>query len=88
MAGEPAGTVVSVLKLKGAAVQQDLAEAIMEAAGPVAAVSPRAEPLDLPSDEDALLWAATTYLDRRKLSIYGGSSEIQRNIIARRILKI
>lgn len=88
MAGESAGTIVSVLKLKGAAVQQDLAEAIMEAAGPVAALSPRAEKLDLPLDEAELLWAATTYLDRRKLSIYGGSSEIQRNIVSRRILKI
>ena len=31
---------------------------------------------------------AQQYFDRRKLTIYGGSSEIQRNIIARRILNV
>jgi alkylation response protein AidB-like acyl-CoA dehydrogenase len=89
MAGAPAGPEVSVLKLKGAQVQQELAELIMEVAGPLALVIPdSASSLDLPECERDLLHAAVTYLDRRKLSIYGGSSEIQRNIISRRILNI
>jgi alkylation response protein AidB-like acyl-CoA dehydrogenase len=31
---------------------------------------------------------AQQFLDKRKLTIYGGSSEIQRNIIARRLLNV
>jgi len=31
---------------------------------------------------------AQQFFDRRKLTIYGGSSEIQRNIIARRLLNV
>ena len=41
------------------------------------------EPI-LPSDSAYL---SQQYFDRRKLSIYGGASEIQRNIIAQRILR-
>ena len=33
-------------------------------------------------------YMAQQHFDRRKLTIYGGSSEIQRNIIARRLLNV
>jgi alkylation response protein AidB-like acyl-CoA dehydrogenase len=83
-AGQPPGPEVSVLKLKGAKIQQDLAELIMEIAGPLAVVDPASRAGT--ADAEPLLYAATTYLDLRKLGIYGGSNEIQKNIIARRIL--
>lgn len=89
MAGEPPGPEVSVLKIRGAEIQQGLCEAIAEAVGQVALIQP-ATVLGQSGDwaEDPWLHAATTYFDRRKISIYGGSSEIQKNIISRRILKI
>jgi len=89
VAGQPPGVEVSVLKLTGARLQQRLAELLMEVAGPVAMLQPESA-LD-PSGvhgSDELLYAATRYLDCRKLGIYGGSNEVQRNIIARRILNL
>ncbi|WP_407151103.1 pimeloyl-CoA dehydrogenase large subunit [Bradyrhizobium sp. ORS 86] len=75
----------SVLKLKGSEIQQTTTELLMELIGPFAA----------PFDEDphgsglTANWAAQIapiYFNNRKLSIYGGSSEIQRNIIAKVVL--
>jgi alkylation response protein AidB-like acyl-CoA dehydrogenase len=89
VAGQPPGAEVSVLKLKGARIQQDLAEMMMEVAGPAANLEPRsAIACGSAFAEDASLFAATTYFDLRKLGIYGGSNEIQKNIIAHRILNL
>ncbi|MGW6620815.1 acyl-CoA dehydrogenase family protein [Nocardia sp. NPDC055002] len=67
----------SVLKLRGSELQQAATELMMELAGPGA----------LHSDVDR--WAGRTtaaYLNCRKTSIYGGSTEVQRSIIASTIL--
>ena len=72
----------SVLKLRGSQLQQIATELLVEVAGPDA----------LPADGDDISspnWAQTSaphYLNYRKTSIYGGSSEVQRNIIASTIL--
>ncbi len=70
----------SVLKLKGSELQQAVTELTVDLAGP----------LSLASDSETVPeWAALsvpTYLNFRKASIYGGSNEIQRQIIARTIL--
>jgi hypothetical protein len=72
----------SVLKLRGSQLQQVATELSVEAAGPDA----------LPADGENISsprWAQTSaprYLNWRKASIYGGSSEVQRNIIASTIL--
>ncbi|KUI32097.1 acyl-CoA dehydrogenase [Mycobacterium sp. IS-1496] len=73
----------SVLKLRGSQLQQLATELLVEVAGPDA----------LPFDAGAGLaspeWAqrsAPTYLNYRKTSIYGGSNEVQRTIIASTIL--
>ena len=72
----------SVLKLRGSQLQQVATELLVEAAGPDA----------LPTNGDDVAspdWAQTSarrYLNWRKASIYGGSSEVQRNIIASTIL--
>jgi alkylation response protein AidB-like acyl-CoA dehydrogenase len=73
----------SVLKLKGTELQQAVTELIVDLAGPASAASGARDATDLP-------WWAThsvpVYLNFRKASIYGGSNEVQRQIIARTIL--
>ena len=80
------GPEASLLKIKGTEIQQAISELMMHAAGP------RALPLrhgatgdrsDMPSYATRL---AASYLNLRKTSIYGGSNEIQKNIIAQTIL--
>ncbi|OBK21785.1 acyl-CoA dehydrogenase [Mycobacterium asiaticum] len=72
----------SVLKLRGSQLQQIATELLVEVAGADA----------LPVNGDGIAspqWAqssAPTYLNYRKTSIYGGSNEVQRNIIASTIL--
>ena len=78
----------SILKLNGSVIQQQLTELMMEVVGPY--VMPAQEP-DQEQNEpfigpDYAASAAPTYFNYRKVSIYGGSNEIQRNIIAKAIL--
>lgn len=73
----------SVLKLRGSQLQQVATELLMEVAGPDAL--PFAAGDDIASPQ----WAqdsAPRYLNYRKTSIYGGSNEVQRTIIASTIL--
>lgn len=81
------GIEASLLKIRGSEIQQTLTELIMECAGPYA-VPFTAEAMDADSQADTangeLLNAlAPHYLDWRKISIYGGSNEVQKNIIAK-----
>ncbi len=88
VAGKAEASVVSVVKLRGAQLQQAITELMFEEAGqlsfPDALTLPEGEPVVPPDD----MWHAQQAFDRRKLTIYGGSAEIQKNIIARRILRI
>lgn len=73
----------SVLKLKGSVLQQEVTELIVDIAGPLSVASFAEEGSDVPD------WArvsAPEYLNYRKVSIYGGSNEVQRLIIAGTIL--
>ncbi|MFL5227874.1 MAG: pimeloyl-CoA dehydrogenase large subunit [Microvirga sp.] len=76
----------SVLKIKGSEIQQATTELLMEVIGPFAA------PFDEHGDDgsnEAMDWTAQiapSYFNNRKVSIYGGSNEIQRNIIAKAVL--
>lgn len=86
------GPEASVLKIRGSEIQQDLAMLQMEVAGPDA----------WPYDPDWLVagndfhgpgpeMAATAgagYADMRKTSIYGGTTEVQKGIIARLVLGV
>ena len=56
---------------------------LLEVAGPDAA---RGAALDADPGMEWLTGAAPRYFNWRKLSIYGGSNEIQRNIIAKAVL--
>ncbi len=72
----------SVLKVKGTELQQAASRLVVDLAGPAAATSPVTDTPEPP-------WArraTPTYLNLRKASIYGGSNEVQRQIIAQTIL--
>jgi alkylation response protein AidB-like acyl-CoA dehydrogenase len=88
----PAGTpdpVSSVLKLKGSELQQDATELLVDVLGP-AGLAYR-ESAQVPDGFAALpegaVDALPTYFNWRKASIYAGSNEVQRQIIAKAILK-
>jgi len=84
------GPEASILKIKGTEVQQALSELMMYAVGPYALPFERGsrEEGDLRSTAGPAYAAplAATYCNYRKVSIYGGSNEIQRNIISQMIL--
>jgi pimeloyl-CoA dehydrogenase large subunit len=82
----------SILKIKGSEIQQATTQLALEMAGPFALAyhDPETEidegTNDLP---DGFGWADTAapeYFNYRKVTIYGGSNEIQRNIIAKMVL--
>ena len=73
----------SVLKLKGTELQQAVSELVVDLAGPASLASSAGDVSDLAA------WtrrATPAYLNLRKASIYGGSNEVQRQIIAGTIL--
>jgi alkylation response protein AidB-like acyl-CoA dehydrogenase len=84
------GPEASVLKIKGTEIQQALSELMMYAVGPYALPFARrsSEEGDLTSAAGPEYAAplAATYCNYRKVTIYGGSNEIQRNIISQMIL--
>lgn len=86
LSGKAPGPEVSVLKIRGGEIQQALTELLMEAGE----IQSLAHPVDLPHGIVPIETAhmSQQFFDRRKLTIYGGSSEIQRNIIARRLLNV
>jgi alkylation response protein AidB-like acyl-CoA dehydrogenase len=80
--GEP-HPASSVLKLKGSELQQAVSELAVDLAGTGSLASGADDASAVP------VWQRRTtprYLNYRKASIYGGSNEIQRQIIASRIL--
>lgn len=88
--GKAIGPEVSAIKIRSSELFQLVLELTFEVAGYQA----------LPYDEDLLLGramvpafspgyaalAATKYFNRRSVSIFGGTTEIQKNIIAKRVL--
>ncbi|NMM27136.1 MAG: pimeloyl-CoA dehydrogenase large subunit [Glaciimonas sp.] len=84
------GPEASILKIKGTEIQQAITELLTQAVGPYA-LPLRREAMAAGYRGDAVgpFYAAplaANYLNMRKLSIYGGSTEIQKNIIAQMIL--
>jgi alkylation response protein AidB-like acyl-CoA dehydrogenase len=84
------GPVVSILKVQSSVIQQRLSELLLEAVGPyglpfVAERQRESSTLQGVGPAYAAGLAAK-YCNQRKLSIFGGSNEIQKNIIARMIL--
>ena len=81
----------SILKIKGSELQQAISELLLEVVGPYA-LPYQPEYLDEerwnepPVGPDWAPSLAPTYFNMRKVSIYGGTNEIQKNIIAKAIL--
>jgi alkylation response protein AidB-like acyl-CoA dehydrogenase len=84
------GPEASILKVKGTEIQQAITELLTQAVGPYALQLNRAAMAAGYNGEHAgPAYAeplAAGYLNMRKLSIYGGSNEIQKNIISQMIL--
>lgn len=78
----------SILKLMGSEIRQRATELLVEASGERALVSERERPTAIAPEEEALERAAETYYELRATTIYGGSSEIQKNIIAQAVLHL
>jgi alkylation response protein AidB-like acyl-CoA dehydrogenase len=82
--GRPPGAEVSLLKIKGTEIQQAISELMMQVAGPFAQTF---RPSDAAATFDAFTASlAPRYCNLRKATIYAGSNEIQRNIIAKATL--
>jgi alkylation response protein AidB-like acyl-CoA dehydrogenase len=84
--GSP-GIEANILKIRGSEIQQRLTELMMEAVGPYALpFDERVRDHGLAKDRVGPLYVAglgPNYLMTRVVTIYGGSNEIQRNIIAK-----
>ena len=88
-AGKNPGPESSVLKIKGSEIQQRLTELTLEMAGHYGA--PYYRGFGEGDNEHPIgpAWAnraAPSYYNMRKTTIYGGSNEIQRNVIAKMVL--
>ncbi len=87
--GQNPGAMSSMIKLRGTEVMQQVQEYAVEATGWYAMPFPEqrawnanVEPIG-PEGADVL---APRYFNGRKMTIYGGSSEVQRGIMAKAIL--
>ena len=87
--GRENGAEASLIKLRGTELYQDIAETLIDALGPagiawdVAALH-RAEPPPVgPDDAGGII---KDHLYNRAATIFGGSSEVQRNILAKAVL--
>jgi alkylation response protein AidB-like acyl-CoA dehydrogenase len=84
----------SILKLRGSELEQDVFSLGVDLAGAMASAWEPVDSFEPPADgseevggnPEWALHAMPTYLNFRKASIYGGSNEVQRQIIATGIL--
>ena len=81
--GQPPGADVSMLKIRGTEIQQSITELMMQAVGPMAQPF---KAVDHGAIDHYTSRLAPRYFNYRKTSIYAGSNEIQRNIIAKMTL--
>ena len=81
--GQPPGADVSMLKIRGTELQQLITELMMQAVGPMAQPFKAVDGGAVDAYTSRL---TPRYCNMRKTSIYAGSNEIQRNIIAKMTL--
>ena len=82
------GPETSILKIKGTVIGQELKDLARRALGPSAAPFPGSSLGNLalaPADHEH---DAARYFNNRKTSIFGGSNEIQRNILTKTMLEL
>ena len=89
--GKAPGPESSILKIRGTEIQQAIDELLVGAAGYYSLpFIPEQYHLDIP-DENRIGFGSETrtslvYFNNRKASIYGGSNEIQKNIVSKHVL--
>mgnify|MGYP003329353913 FL=1 len=90
--GIPPGPEASMLKIRGSEIQQEITELVLEASGYYA--NPYQPNIMDVGNNELLIgpeWssaAAPKYFNTRKTTIYGGSNEIQKNILAKMVLEL
>jgi alkylation response protein AidB-like acyl-CoA dehydrogenase len=84
--GGGANAAASILKVKGTELQQRMTELVVEMAGPSGLAMPNHQTQNYTPDDGWISSAAPFYFTMRKVSIFGGSNEIQKNIIAKTML--
>lgn len=84
--GDP-GAAPSMLKIKSTQLRQEITDLTRRAMGPAAAAfATEGHPVDILPEAHAHV--AAGYFNNRKMSIFGGSNEIQRDILARQLLEM
>jgi alkylation response protein AidB-like acyl-CoA dehydrogenase len=89
VSGTPGGASVSILKLQGSTLNQDLSALLLECAGPQALPyldAARNGWLDDAPQPGWLHGLASVYVDARRHTIYGGTTEVQKNIIGNSLI--
>ena len=89
--GKSSLDIAGLLKIRGSEVQQRYTELMMLAGGPYALPFMREAMQagwqgDFPGGATGLAPMAAAYFNVRKTTIYGGSNEVQRNIVAQTVL--
>ena len=84
--GEGPGPESSILKIRGTEIQQRITELTLEAVGQYAMAPYMEEGANIPDMPSYAAGVSDNYFNVRKTSIYGGTNEIQRNIIAKMVL--
>ena len=81
--GGGANAAASILKVKGTELQQRMTELVAELAGPAGLAMPSDDRHGNDLDDGWIATANQFYFTMRKVSIFGGSNEIQKNIVAK-----
>ena len=84
--GGGANAAASILKIKGTELQQRMTELAVELAGPAGLAMPDNHGANEEGEDGWIEAAVPFYFTMRKVSIFGGSNEIQKNIIAKGVL--
>ena len=80
------GAESSVLKILGTEIRQELFSLLRQAAGSRALTLYTTETAGFDDCPPELITASENYFNHRKLSIFGGSNEIQKNILSKLVL--
>ena len=90
--GEEPGTEANILKIRGTEIQQRITELALEAVGtyanPYVPEALKDGWNEEPIGPEYAAGAAPRYFNWRKASIYGGSNEIQKGIVAKLVLEL
>jgi hypothetical protein len=90
--GIPPGAEANMIKIRGSEIQQEITELVLEASG-YYAYPYQSNVMDTGKNEPLIgpSWSTTSapkYFNTRKTTIYGGSNEIQKNILAKMVLEL